>query len=80
LEIFQYDAPAERVIPAVHRPGLSHLAFRVDDVHEARRRVLAAGGSEVGEVVTAEIQGAGTAILAYMADPEGNIVELQHWT
>jgi predicted enzyme related to lactoylglutathione lyase len=80
LEIFQYDAPAERVIPVVHRPGLSHLAFRVDDVHEARRRVLAAGGSDVGEVVTAQIQGAGTAILAYMADPEGNIVELQHWT
>ena len=80
LEIFQYASPAERVVPAVHRPGLSHLAFRVDDVDEARRRVLDSGGADVGEVVTADIPGAGTATLAYMADPEGNIVELQHWT
>jgi catechol 2,3-dioxygenase-like lactoylglutathione lyase family enzyme len=79
LEILQFDEPADRVPARIHRPGLAHLAFRVDDILKARDGVLAHGGSEVGELVTAEIAGAGTAQLVYLADPEGNIVELQQW-
>lgn len=79
LEIFQYSPEAGRPMGAVNRPGYGHIAFVVDDVPRAREAVLAAGGSVVGETVTVPISGAGTITFAYVADPEGNVVELQHW-
>jgi len=33
----------------------------------------------VGDLVTAEIAGAGNITFVYMTDPEGNIIELQNW-
>lgn len=51
----------------------------MDDVAAATRLVLEHGGSHVGHVTSAEIQGAGALTFVYVADPEGNIVELQAW-
>jgi len=79
LEIFQYDPECEGPSPAINRPGLAHIAFAVDDVPAALDTVLDAGGSAVGETVTATITGAGSITLVYAADPEGNIIELQQW-
>lgn len=79
LEIFQYNKAAEQPDTAINRPGFAHLAFEVDDVEAARDEVIAAGGRCVGELITAEISGAGTITLIYMTDPEGNIVELMKW-
>jgi len=80
LEVFQYDGAAGAgAAPAVNRPGLGHLAFQVDDVAAALRAVVQAGGSAVGEVVTAEIAGAGRICFVYARDPEGNVLELQQW-
>jgi catechol 2,3-dioxygenase-like lactoylglutathione lyase family enzyme len=80
LEVFQYEQPAPRAHPAANRPGLGHIAFTVEDVGATRDAVLAAGGGSLGEVVTVEIEGAGTITFAYLTDPEGNIVEVQRWT
>ena len=41
--------------------------------------LIAAGGGAVGEIATAEVNGAGLIRLVYARDPEGNIVELQKW-
>jgi catechol 2,3-dioxygenase-like lactoylglutathione lyase family enzyme len=79
LEIFAYDPLAEGPAPAVNRPGLGHLAFAVEDVARARQAVIDAGGGIVGEVVTLPVAGAGSVTFAYVTDPEGNILELQHW-
>lgn len=80
LEIFQYE-PAEAHLPVgVNRPGLGHLAFAVDDVAAACQAVVEAGGSMVGRVVSLEVSGAGVVTFAYVADPEGNVVELQRWS
>jgi catechol 2,3-dioxygenase-like lactoylglutathione lyase family enzyme len=79
LEIFQYDEHEDRPSTAINRPGLAHLAFAVDDVEMAREAVLAAGGGEIGEVVSLDVRGAGTVTFAYLTDPEGNVVELQRW-
>ena len=79
LEIFQYNRAEKRLETAINRPGYAHLAFEVDDVEAARDAVVAEGGSCVGDLVTAEILGAGTITLIYVTDPEGNIVELQKW-
>jgi predicted enzyme related to lactoylglutathione lyase len=79
LEIFQYNHIEERPETTINRPGFAHIAFAVDDVEAAREAVLAAGGSAYGELVTVEISGAGNITVVYLTDPEGNIIELQHW-
>ncbi|MHB0875187.1 MAG: VOC family protein [Anaerolineae bacterium] len=84
LEIFQYGsddegASREAAPLPVNRPGFGHLAFAVDDVPAAVAAVLAAGGSIVGEVTTVGIAAAGTITFAYATDPEGNVIEVQHW-
>ena len=80
LEIFQYNQQKDRPATAVNRPGWGHIAFAVDDVEATRGAVLAAGGGAVGEIVSLEVPGAGTVTFAYVADPEGNIIELQRWS
>ncbi len=79
IEIFQYDVETEKPGTAVNRPGFGHIAFAVDDVDQAHDAVIAAGGSDVGKIVTTEIDGAGKARIVYVTDPEGNVIELQHW-
>ena len=80
LEIFEYDKPSDGPAPAINRPGLAHLAFQVEDVSAAREAVHRAGGRDYGKVVTTRIAGAGTITLVYVTDPEGNVIELQHWS
>ena len=80
LEIFQYNRLKERQETAANRPGFAHIAFAVEDVSAARAAVIAAGGGTVGDIVSADIAGAGNITFAYVTDPEGNIVELQRWT
>ncbi|MEE8389679.1 MAG: VOC family protein, partial [Anaerolineae bacterium] len=80
LEIFQYNNQQEPQETAINRPGFAHIAFAVDDVQAARDAVVAAGGRVVGEVVSVDVPGAGTVTFIYATDPEGNIVELQHWS
>jgi hypothetical protein len=42
-------------------------------------RLKRSGGSSVGKLVSATIEGVGVINVAYARDPEGNVVELQHW-
>jgi len=80
LEIFEYNHQEERVETAINRPGFAHIAFAVEDVARAREAVLAAGGGEVGDVVTLDVPGAGRVEFVYLTDLEGNILELQRWS
>lgn len=81
LELFAYDEPAEQGSePTANRLGYGHLAFRVDDVPGMLERLLAAGGSPLGQVATTEVPGVGRLEVVYARDPEGNIVELQAWS
>lgn len=80
LEIYAYDREERRLPPAANRPGWGHIAFAVDDVAEARDQVLAAGGTSIGQVVTTTTADGRRVTWCYVADPEGNIVELQAWS
>lgn len=80
LEIFEYNRQEGRALTAVNRPGWGHIAFAVDDVKAARDAVLAAGGGAVGEVVSLPVRGSGVVTFAYVTDPEGNMIEVQHWS
>ena len=79
LEIYTYSQLASSQEPAVNRPGLAHLAFEVPSVEQARREVLTAGGSAVGEIVTLTTSEGKQVTWCYVTDPEGNIIELQAW-
>lgn len=79
LEIFQYSQTLEGQVRGVNRPGFAHVAFAVEDVEAACQAVLDHGGGPVGEMVQVEIPSAGRIHFAYVADPEGNVIELQQW-
>ena len=79
LEIYQYSHNEPRPPVAANREGITHLAFEVDDVGAAAAEVVNNGGSELGEVASSEVRGVGLLTFVYLADPEGNIVELQAW-
>ncbi len=80
LEVITYVEGQARQKIAADLPGYSHIAFTVDDVEAARDAVLAAGGSCVGELVTVDIPNRGRLREIYVADPEGNIIELHNWS
>jgi predicted enzyme related to lactoylglutathione lyase len=79
LEIFSYTPQVARLKASVNQPGFTHIAFQVEEVSQARAAVLAAGGKAVGEVVTLTITGGAKVTWCYLADPEGNLIELQSW-
>jgi len=80
LEIYQYERNEPRPAIAANRQGIGHIAFEVDDVEEAMAEVLTHGGSKVGDITSSEVEGVGALAFVYLADPEGNIIELQSWT
>lgn len=79
LEIIAYNHIADGLPPAANRPGFGHIAFAVDDVEAAQAEVLAAGGGAIGEMIVTDMPGRGRLTAIYATDPEGNILELQHW-
>ena len=79
LEIYEYDREEAPMPPAANRPGWGHIAFAVDDVRDAKRQVLDAGGGPVGDVVELTTADGRRVTWCYVTDPEGNIVELQSW-
>lgn len=80
LEIYNYNQLMPHPEPAVNRPGFGHIAFEVDDVHEARKAVEANGGGVIGEIVTLTTKVGTKVTWCYMTDPEGNVLELQSWS
>jgi len=60
-------------------PGFGHMAFEAENVQDAVVEVLQNGGCKTGEIASAEIEGFGQITFVYVADPEGNIIELQGW-
>ncbi|MCD6049735.1 MAG: hypothetical protein K0Q55_1138 [Verrucomicrobia bacterium] len=79
IEIFQYEPAGPENIQALDKPGFAHLAFEVPDVVAKRQEIHQWGGRDVGQLVTFDIAGAGRLQVIYVSDPEGNILELQHW-
>ncbi|EEA93207.1 VOC family protein [Pseudovibrio sp. JE062] len=76
LELHQHAATEDRGVAPVNATGFGHLAFQTPDLHALITKVLSAGGSKQGEVTNF-----GTSdrphLIAYMRDPEGNILELE---
>ena len=52
----------------------------MDDVEAVCEAVVQNGCMERGEITTHEVAGKGTLTFVYVNDPEGNILEIQHWS
>ena len=79
LEIYQYTQNRHKLPAAANREGFAHIAFEVADVRAAADSVLCNGGSCIGEIASTVVEGVGSLTFVYVADPEGNIIELQSW-
>jgi glyoxylase I family protein len=79
LEVFTYANNQPKPSAAANREGFGHIAFEVVDVIQITEKVLKKGGSKVGEVTSKQVEGVGTLTFVYLADPEGNIIEIQSW-
>jgi lactoylglutathione lyase len=70
LELLHFDRqgnPPERKRP-VNEPGLTHLSFSVEDIHEVAARAVELGGQVVEETDI------GAAL--FVRDPDGQLIEL----
>jgi predicted enzyme related to lactoylglutathione lyase len=80
LEIYSYRHMEQKPAALPNRKGLGHIAFVVDDVPQALAQIQSLGGRAIGKVASTELPGVGCLTFAYAADPEDNILELQHWS
>ncbi len=75
FEVVRFQSPpaaAQEPEPAANRPGLRHVAFKIDDLRAVVDRLQEAGWETIGEIVNYE----DTFLLCYVRGPEGLIVEL----
>ncbi len=79
LEIFQYNKMIEKGHPVANRKGFGHIAFHVEDVKVILEKVNVFGGKPLGDLIREEFANIGLLTFVYIADPEGNIVEIQNW-
>jgi predicted enzyme related to lactoylglutathione lyase len=80
LEIFQYNCIPPHQKTKSNTPGITHLAFSVDDVTDVQNRVVSMGGKAIGDIVKVEVLDYGIIEFAYVTDPEENIIEIQKVT
>ena len=79
LEVFQYSPKRSKKLLAINLPGYAHIAFAVRNVPQMLQKVERNGGSKVGKLISASVEGVGPIEVVYARDPEGNIIELQKW-
>ena len=79
LEIYEYAeiVPQEPIVP--NQRGLGHLAFEVDNVAVIVAKLKQYGGSTFGQITSRTIEGVGIITFVYARDPDGNLIEVQHW-
>jgi len=79
LEIFQYRHNEDILHSLPNRKGFGHIAFKVDDVRAVLEKLLALGGTQVGELVETQIENVGLLTFVYARDIDQNIIEIQSW-
>lgn len=77
LELFEYLEPAGQAAPSEPcEVGITHVCLVVPDVHDAHRRLVAAGAEPFSEPVAIDT-GANTGAWGlYVRDPDGIVLEL----
>lgn len=77
LEFIQFDSPADTPSDArITQAGVAHVCLRTSDADALRARILAAGGSDQGRMVTIDEGIAAGLRGLYMRDPHGVLIEI----
>lgn len=77
LELFEYVEPRGRTQPGEPCDvGITHVCLVVADVHDAYRRLLAAGADPISEPVAIDTGANAGAWGLYVRDPDGIVLEL----
>ena len=79
LEIYSYEKTLDLQETQPNQRGIGHLAFEVADVESVLQTVINHGGSKNGEISETVVDGVGKITFVYARDPDGNLIELQHW-
>lgn len=79
LEIYQYETMEEQGFVGANKRGFGHIAFEVEDVEQVLQKVILNGGHSCGKITKRKIDGVGLLTFVYARDPEGNLIEIQHW-
>ena len=79
LELIKYKNPVFQPEKVSNCLGYGHLAFSVENVQETLNKIIKAGGGSIGKVVATQVPNRGLLTEVYATDPEGNIIELQHY-
>lgn len=80
LEIYQYTTVinAEKSLP--NKQGFGHIAFQVNKIEEVLALAMKNGAVKIGALSEHYIENVGLLKFIYIADPDGNIIELQNWS
>ncbi|MDH5376917.1 MAG: VOC family protein [Gammaproteobacteria bacterium] len=79
LELIQYENEIHYPQKISDCSGFGHLAFSVENVPAVLEKIKQEGGGVVGELVVTDVPNRGRLTEVYATDPEGNIIELQHY-
>ncbi|RMZ60243.1 VOC family protein [Chryseobacterium nematophagum] len=80
LEIYQYSEVIDSEKMVSNKKGFGHIAFQVDNITELLALALKNGATEIGELSEHHVENVGLLKFIYIADPDGNIIELQNWS
>jgi catechol 2,3-dioxygenase-like lactoylglutathione lyase family enzyme len=77
LELIQYLSPMGTPVEAdIYNPGMAHLCFAVDNVHEMHERLAKHGVKTRGEPVPIPHGPNKGGFAVYFADPDGFVLEM----
>ncbi|WP_158259106.1 VOC family protein [Flagellimonas meridianipacifica] len=79
LEIYQHRTIENQKAILPNKRGFAHIAFEVDNVQEVLEDLIKYGGKSFGEITKKKVDDVGEITFVYARDPEGNLIELQHW-
>ncbi|WP_231459940.1 MULTISPECIES: VOC family protein [unclassified Pedobacter] len=80
LEIYQYSEIINAERHLANQKGFGHIAFKVEDIAGVLAIALNNGASKIGELSEHHFDNIGVLRFIYIADPDGNIIELLNWS
>jgi len=80
LEIYQYSEiiDSDKAVP--NKQGFGHIAFQAGNLEDLLELAIKNGASKIGEISEHYVENVGQLNFIYIADPDGNIIELQNWS
>ncbi len=79
LEIYQYEVIEKQEAIAPNKRGFGHIAFEVENVDSILEQIIHNGGQAFGSITRKIVDGVGELTFVYARDPDGNLIEVQHW-